>query len=216
MNRLSGLRWLIVLALLSASATAAGIDHRRRTVAAWNPDNLVRLHVVAHSEAYPDEQAKLAVRNAVLKHYAGRIPAAPQAAAGLIRRELDRVEALARDTLRSQDLAYGARADWTVEQFPPGAYGEVVLPGGAYRAVRLVLGSGRGGNWWCVLFPPLCFLEVAGADPSLTPEELARRLEGQPVAVRSWLWDRVSRLARRWPSWTRWREAAQPAPVDGH
>lgn len=216
MNRGSRLRWLIALALLLAAATAAGIDHRHRTVAAWNPDNLVRLHVVAHSEAHRDEQAKLAVRNAVLQHYAGRIPPAPQAAAGLIRRELGRVEAVAADTLRSRGLAYGARADWTVAEFPPGAYGEMVLPGGDYRAVRLVLGSGRGGNWWCVLFPPLCFLEVAGADPSLSREELTRRLEGQPIAIRSWVWERVNRLAHRWPSWTRWREARQPAPVDGN
>jgi stage II sporulation protein R len=204
------------LVLFLALATAAGIDHQHRTVAAWNPDNLVRLHVVAHSADLRDQEAKLAVRDAVLQHYAGRIPPAPQAAAGLIREGLGEVEAVAVAALRSRDLAYGARANWIVEEFPPVVYGELVLPRDDYRAVRLVLGSGRGGNWWCVLFPPLCFLEVKGADPSLNPEELARRLEGQPVAIRSWFWERASRLAHRWPGWPRWREARPPLPVDGN
>ncbi|MDQ7793966.1 MAG: stage II sporulation protein R [bacterium] len=193
--------WLVLAGLLALVAVAAGVEHEHRAVQAWNPRNLMRLHVVAHSDSSADQEAKLAVRDAILRHFRGRLPATPAAASAVIQGELEQLDALARGVLRERHLEYEARAEWGVFAFPERAYGGRVAPSGNYRAVRVVLGSGMGENWWCVLFPPLCFLELTADSP---PEEVSARLEEAPVEVRLWFWERAQQLARRWPALSRW------------
>jgi len=100
-----------------------------------------------------------------------------------------------------------------VFEFPTRAYYETVLPAGSYRAVRVVLGEGEGANWWCVLFPPLCFVDIAGSGevPAAPVQEVmaspgGRELQVQqrPPIEKRWRlveWWRSSQrhLARLWP-----------------
>ena len=77
---------------------------------------------------------------------------------------LDEISTLASDVLKQNGFSYGATADLTVETFPTRVYGEYVLPAGEYSALVLRLGSGKGDNWWCVVYPPLCFVGDSAAN----------------------------------------------------
>ena len=126
--------------------------------------SLVRLHVLAVSDA-PEEQAvKLRVRDAVLECLTIR-SAAEGAAGG-----------------RTVHVSLGE------ERYPTRDYAGFALPAGRYRSLRVVLGEGQGHNWWCVVFPPLCLAaaEKEAMQPVMNPEDYAliTREEGWEIRFR--------------------------------
>ncbi|MFA7637472.1 MAG: stage II sporulation protein R [Monoglobales bacterium] len=111
---------------------------------------LVRLHVIANSDSDYDQYVKLKVRDSVLK-VSAEIP--PEQ----IENSLPLLEDAARVTLASYGCNPSARVEFGRFDFPTKTYGNVTLPAGEYTAVRVIIGDGIGHNWWCVMYPPLCF-----------------------------------------------------------
>lgn len=127
-------------------------------VLAYNPHNLLRLHILANSDDPADQQLKLRVRDRLLEmtgELFGPIRTATEAE-WLVRLHKGELEAVALQEIRSAGKSYGVRLEIGDVYFPDRRYGALIYPAGIYRAVQLVLGEGRGANWWCVLFPPLC------------------------------------------------------------
>lgn len=129
------------------------------------PEHTLRLHVIANSDSPQDQAAKLRVRDAILAYEAQGLDTRSQEAlrtdiladgAGL----LSTVEA----SLQESGMDYGARLSLGTYAFPDRFYMGKRYPAGAYPALRVVLGEGAGQNWWCVLFPPLCILELPGGE----------------------------------------------------
>lgn len=129
------------------------------------PEATLRLHVIANSDSPQDQAAKLRVRDAILAYEAQGLDTRSQEAlrtdiladgAGL----LSTVEA----SLQESGMDYGARLSLGTYAFPDRTYLGKRYPAGAYPALRVVLGEGAGQNWWCVLFPPLCILELPGGE----------------------------------------------------
>lgn len=120
----------------------------------------LRLHIRANSNLECDQLVKLKVRDAVIDYLTPVLSEAEDVreAEKLIESRLPELEKLCNETLLSQGYSYGARARITDERFPTKSYGDLVLEGGVYRAVIIELGSGEGDNWWCVAYPPLCFI----------------------------------------------------------
>ena len=118
---------------------------------------VLRLHVIAHSDAPEDQQLKLAVRDALLKK--GKPLAAAETKQAAERSLTDALPDY-RKTAKQVIAAHGYDYDVTVSLkpafFPTRTYGDVTLPAGTYDALRVVIGDGKGQNWWCVMFPPLC------------------------------------------------------------
>ena len=137
--------------LLSAAADYAA---NCRTVRA----GVLRLHVTANSDSPADQAVKLQVRDAVLQAGASCFTDAESAAQAEERLApaLHTLRLTAERVLRENGCDYGAAAALTTEYFGTRSYGDVTLPAGRYRALRITLGSGEGKNWWCVMFPPLC------------------------------------------------------------
>ena len=145
----------VISALLSALFLAfAAVPAQKK-----QPD-CIRLHILADSDSAVDQAAKLAVRDAVLK-IARELPEAGSKDAA--REELlskgAELQRAAEETLRARGLDYGAVLMTGEFDFPDRTYGETLYPAGRYEAIRIVLGSGDGHNWWCVMFPPLCVIE---------------------------------------------------------
>lgn len=141
----------LVLALLCSYASFFfGCSALRRDV--------VRLHVLAHSDAQADQAVKLQVRDALLACGSALFSgdATPDTAAAMLRQERAALEETANRVLASQGMPYRARLTLTREFFTTRSYGSLTLPAGQYLAVKVVLGAGEGHNWWCVMFPPLC------------------------------------------------------------
>lgn len=143
-------------------------------------DHLVRLHVVAHSNSAADQQFKLEIRDAVLSQ-AQRLLAHCKDAD----EAYETVQAHLPDFLKAaQDRAeaLGSDASITAETgvfpFPERTYGNITVPAGEYRALRIVIGEGKGENWWCVLFPNLC-LPAEGEYHSILAEWLNNLFGGE-------------------------------------
>lgn len=121
-----------------------------------------RLHIIANSDSASDQAVKLQVRDAVVEYLTPLLADVETQAEAevIVTRELPQLESLAAGI--TGDFGYGAVGEIGTFSFPAKRYGHIVMPAGDYQALRLVLGEGAGHNWWCVLFPPLCFVDECG------------------------------------------------------
>ena len=121
-------------------------------------DRILRLHVIADSDSDADQAVKLKVRDAVLELLGDEMEASPdlEQARSAAERLMPEAERVARQVLRENGFSYGAAVTLGYEYYPTRDYGSFSLPAGRYLSYRIVLGSGEGHNWWCVLFPALC------------------------------------------------------------
>jgi len=225
-----GLAWCVLV--VSVAAAASALAFRDRTVRAYTPDNLIRLHVIANSQLSRDQQIKMAVRDVILEHTRGLLATAPSAQVALRRlaRQLDEIRLAVSRTVRAHGAPYDARVELGWYVFPPRSYGQVWLPGGRYCALRVALGEGSGSNWWCVLFPPLCLIEeaqeVRESNPTPSADGDIERLVAEwngsdplPTQVKflllEWIrdsWSRAMEILKHLRA--RWIAAGPPASID--
>lgn len=128
------------------------------------PDNMqdyVRLHVIAQDDSDAAQALKLKVRDACLEHAQTLLKDCQDAeeAWTLVNQHLDAFTQAAQTAARANGFDGEVRAQTGIFEFPDRQYGDVVVPAGEYRALRIVIGSGEGQNWWCVLYPSLCMPE---------------------------------------------------------
>ena len=119
-----------------------------------------RMHVIANSDSAADQAAKLAVRDAILEYERGMGDAgsAEEVKAGLMGDGKGLCAAIDK-VLHERGMDYSAELHIGTYDFPDREYGGKLYPAGKYQALRVILGEGKGKNWWCVMFPPLCILE---------------------------------------------------------
>lgn len=121
--------------------------------------NPIRIHIRANSDALIDQAVKLIVRDAIVEYLS--VPLTDccnrDVAYRAIESRLSGIKKTADATLSDCGFGYNSYAYLSNEYFPDKDYGEVTYPAGYYDALIIELGSGTGGNWWCVAFPPLCF-----------------------------------------------------------
>lgn len=126
------------------------------------PQDAIRLRILANSDSIVDQQMKRIVRDAIVaqmdKWVSG--PHTIDEARQVVRNHLPEIEALVGETLQKYGYTYGYQIELATVPFPTKMYGDRVYPAGDYEALRVTLGQGDGQNWWCVLFPPLCFVDA--------------------------------------------------------
>ena len=173
---------------------------QQRTLSA----RLIRLHVVAASDAPTDQARKLAVRDALLPQIAALTEGCADADAAAAALEQG-LPALRETALAALGTGEPVRATLAEELFPRRDYESFSLPAGRYRALRVTLGAGAGHNWWCVAFPALCLpagTDAAGEsfaqtarEAGLTPEEIELvRADSESVQFRFALLDWLTEL----------------------
>lgn len=179
---------LSVLCVLTVTGCAVLQSQQQRMA-----EKLIRLHVVANSDAAEDQRVKLVVRDAVLAE-AGALLADASDARAAIAGGLPQLEAAANAALRAEGSADTARVSFRRELFPTHVYSTFSLPAGVYPSLRVTLGEGNGHNWWCVIFPSLCTpatadgFAAAAAAGGFTQAEIALMTqadEGYSVKFRS-------------------------------
>lgn len=187
-------RFLLSILLIGLVSTglAAGIWYER-AVEAYNPDNLIRLHVIPNSDAPADQILKHRVRRAVIEAMAPEFRGIKDVreARRLVDANMERIEAAAVKEIASAGKGYGVRVYHGQFDFPERTYGNLTLPAGEYEAVRVVLGAGKGQNWWCVLFPPLCLVNIEVNEAEVPA--LAGETGADKVQFRSRLWELAER-----------------------
>lgn len=123
-------------------------------------EGIFRMHVIANSDSAADQAAKLAVRDAILDYERGMgdVGSAGEVKARLMDDGKGLCAAIDK-VLRERGMNYSAELHIGTYDFPDREYGGRLYPAGRYQALRVILGEGKGKNWWCVMFPPLCILE---------------------------------------------------------
>ena len=123
---------------------------------------VLRLHVVANSDSWQDQALKLLVRDAVLAQADGILDGVSdrRSAEQTLASHLDELVRSAEDVLAAEGCGDAVTVALTDQWFPTKEYDGFSLPAGQYRALRVTIGEGKGRNWWCVVFPPLCLGSV--------------------------------------------------------
>ena len=138
---------------------------------------VLRFHVLANSDSQEDQQVKMQVKEAVLEYMDREMPSEQKA--GLsgtkawVKAHLGQIRDLAEETLREAGSRDKVTAELTNAYFPAKTYGDVTFPAGEYEALRICIGQAQGQNWWCCLYPDLCFIDAVHA---VVPEEGKEKL----------------------------------------
>ena len=165
---------LIIACLISFILTSGIMNWRMEIVHAELSDTqqslakeVFRFHVIAESDSANDQKIKLKVRDAVLKYMKAHMTRAERRDAKATKAWTLTHKKELTDTadkiLKKEKVSYRAKAEVTTCYFPDKRYGDIIFPEGNYEALRIVLGKGNGHNWWCVLYPNLCFTNATCA-----------------------------------------------------
>lgn len=142
------------------------IDQGKKNIpSALGQHELIRLHVLANSDDPEDQKLKLKVRDAVISYLAPQLEhvANIEMAREVVQDNQQQLMEVAQQVLSANGSNYPVDIKMGLYDFPLKSYGNFVLPAGQYEAVRILIGKAEGKNWWCVLFPPLCFIDVTNA-----------------------------------------------------
>lgn len=184
-----------------AAAAAAGL----RTVgdgapAAGDKGSVIRFHVIANSDSPGDQALKLKVRDAVIQAMTPVLADVRdiEEARTRVDANLDLIRATAARVLWENGCSRQVTVMRGNYDFPEKTYrvswnggetADLTFPAGEYEAVRVIIGSGKGANWWCVLFPPLCFVNPAQENP---PGVRNLKRENDPAEIPAFRYDRVT------------------------
>lgn len=138
---------------------------------------ILRLHVVANSDSEEDQALKLEVKETIVTYLRGIMSDASsvEEAREEIQKRLPEIEEIATEKMEAEGYAYEADATLGECYFPVKEYGDMTFPAGDYEALKVNLGDSAGKNWWCVMYPTLCFVD---STYQIVPEESKEKLKG--------------------------------------
>ena len=159
-------KFIIILLLVSLALIAMQIDISRQI----DTDTLIRIHVLGNSNSETDQALKLKVKDAVVAYLAPQLECSQSLdeSREIIQKNMSQIVNIANTTLAQQGSTDTVTLQYGHFDFPIKYYGSFSLPAGNYEALRILIGEATGRNWWCVLFPPLCF-----TDSSVQPDDIA-------------------------------------------
>lgn len=174
------IRVILLLFVLLFSGVLMGSDRSyiedERDPTSHIADKIIRFHVIANSDSKEDQELKLKVKKALVNEMAPYLSEAKNIneARDILSSNLDRMEEVAQDIINQSGYDYPVRASLGHRNFPIKIYGDYSFPSGLYEALSITIGDGLGKNWWCVMFPPLCFVDETY---SIVNEETKEQLQ---------------------------------------
>lgn len=156
---------------------------------------IIRFHVIADSDSDTAQQLKLKVKNKTLKYMQTFLTGKEdlKTTRTIIKKNLNNIENFASEVVKSEGFEYNVSAEFENCYFPIKEYGSLIFPAGYYEALKIKLGKAEGRNWWCVMYPNLCFVEGTYAvvndevketlEEMLTPEEYHMLLDGSKTKI---------------------------------
>lgn len=146
---------IIIALIICGALNVNSFSHQCESIR----EKMLRMHVIANSDSTEDQKLKFKVRDAVLtageKIFDGSITSAE--AKEKISPHIDYLEKVALETIRNEGFNYNVKITIDKEYFKTRTYdNSVTLPAGYYNAIKVIIGEGKGQNWWCVMFPPMC------------------------------------------------------------
>ena len=180
MNRTNQFSLSILCFFICFLLAMSGIRARDEALAADIAPKILRFHVLANSDSARDQALKLYIKDLLLEKI--RDDAAVKQIAGkeelksYILSESSTLEAAAEDFIHSFGYDYGVRVGIETCRFPVRTYGDMTFPAGMYEAVRVTIGNGAGHNFWCILYPSLCYTDSVHASMPEESKEMLKNL----------------------------------------
>jgi stage II sporulation protein R len=130
------------------------------------PNEAIRLRILADSDSEKDQEIKRKVRDAVNAEITSWVEnlVSLEEARNVIKEGIPELQKIAEDVVAEHGSNQTVKTEFNKVKFPTKLYGQYLYPAGEYEAVLITLGEGTGSNWWCVLFPPLCFLDFSNGE----------------------------------------------------
>ncbi|MGG1519764.1 stage II sporulation protein R [Paenibacillus oryzisoli] len=148
------------------------------------PEESIRLRILANSDSAQDQALKREIRDAIIARMEEWVvgPHSLEEARAVVRQHLPEFDELVGQMIQERGYTYTHSVELGVVPFPTKMYGNDVYPAGDYEALRVVIGSGEGQNWWCVLFPPLCFVDSVSGE-AIAASAVVAKTEGKDKPV---------------------------------
>ena len=177
---------IIILSFLLFVYTSICAISYAQNVSTDIANSVFRLHVIANSDSTEDQNLKYIVRDNLLK-YMNEICkncSSKEDAIKLVKENSDSFEQIALETIKENGYEYDVNINIGTFEFPTKTYGDISLPAGYYDALRVEIGEAKGQNWWCVMFPPLCFVDISsGVVPDESKELMEDNLSDEEFAL---------------------------------
>lgn len=170
-------------------------------------DEIIRLHVIANSDEKEDQELKLKVKETIVTYLRGEMSRAENIddARQVIRNHLPDIEEIAKEKIEREGYSYTVKTSLSESYFPIKEYGDMIFPAGEYEALRVQIGKSTGRNWWCVMYPTLCFVD---STYQIVPEESKEKLKeslseedyesllcgGEDVTYHSKIWEWIQNM----------------------
>ena len=149
-------------------------------------ESVFRLHVIANSDSKEDQDLKYKVRDSLLEYMNNicKDCSSKEEAISLVEQNKENFKKIAEDTIKNEGYSYTVNINIGNFEFPTKTYGDISLPAGFYDALRVEIGEAKGQNWWCVMFPPLCFVDISsGIVPDQSKETMKENLSEEEYAL---------------------------------
>ncbi len=166
-------------------------------------EKILRLHVIASSDSVTDQSLKYAVRDSLLRDGESIFRGSDTViqAEEKIEASLDFLKESAESTLKNLGCDYPVSVILGRSYFPTRQYEDITLPAGYYNAVKVIIGEGKGKNWWCVMFPPMCLPAASENSPELS-NLLSEREEdivsgGKKYEIKFWFVEKYYELKEK-------------------
>lgn len=159
--RIVGLSLLLLSILTISTVYIYGEVSKVEKVSSNYKDKLIRFHVLANSDSEEDQKLKLKVRDEVIKYLQPLLNESNsiKESEKIILSESENIKRISKNIISKNGYTYEVKVNLEYSKFPAKQYSNIVLPAGEYKALRIIIGDGEGKNWWCVMFPPLCFVD---------------------------------------------------------
>lgn len=180
------LKMVIILSILLFAYISICAISYAQNVSSDIANSVFRLHVIANSYSQEDQNLKYKVRDNLL-NYMNLICkdcSSKQEAIEIVKQNKQIFEQIAIDTVEEQGYSYPVEVTIGNFEFPTKHYGDISLPAGFYDALKIKIGEAKGQNWWCVMFPPLCFVDISsGIVPESSKELMEDNLSEEEFAL---------------------------------
>lgn len=149
-------------------------------------NNVFRLHVLANSDSEEDQNLKYIVRDKLIEYMdtLSENCSSKDEVIEIANNHIEDFKQIAEDTIKNQGYSYQVEVEIGNFEFPTKTYGDISFPAGYYDALRVKIGEAKGQNWWCVMFPPLCFVDVTtGVVPEESKDDLQSNLSDEEYKI---------------------------------
>ena len=149
-------------------------------------NSVFRLHVIANSDSEEDQNLKYKVRDKLIEYMNSLIPECSNKNEVITKAQehIEEFKQVAINTIISEGYNYNVDVEIGNFEFPTKHYGDISFPAGYYDALKVKIGKAEGKNWWCVMFPPLCFVDIStGIVPDESKKEMQNNMNEEEFAL---------------------------------